>query len=160
MAFRNVSIIAYSEESTNLTMFTISILSNSRIEKIDAYVNINTLENNTEILITTNDFAILTQMEEVINNETNIIWNKGFNYFVLDKQNSTIKAYYINSSETIIDIKKIISSKEVETFKCQYINNTKKIKIVLQLNTILFFIFAINLNSILQLKVFLFLLEI
>lgn len=124
MAFRNVSIIAYSEESTNLTMFTISILSNSRIEKIDAYVNINTLENNTEILITTNDFAILTQMEEVINNETNIIWNKGFNYFVLDKQNSTIKAYYINSSETIIDIKKIISSKEVETFKCQYINNT------------------------------------
>lgn len=124
MAFRNVSIIAYSEESTNLSMFTIPILSNSRIEKIDAYVNINTLENNTEILITTKDFAILTQMEEVINNETNVIWNKGFNYFVLDKQNSTIKAYYIISSETIIDIKKIISSKEVETFKCQYINNT------------------------------------
>ena len=124
MTFRNVSIIAYSEESTNLTMFTIPILSNSRIEKIDAYVNINTLENNTEILITTNDFAILTQMEEVINNETNVIWNKGFNYFVLDKQNSIIKAYYIISSETIIDIKKIISSKEVETFKCQYINNT------------------------------------
>lgn len=124
IAFRNIPMTVYGEENINLTILTIPIISNSQINKIDAYVNMNTLENNTEIFITINDFAILTQMEEIINNETNTAWNKGFNYFVLDKQRAIIKAYYIISTDTIIDIKEIIVSKEIETFECQYINNT------------------------------------
>ena len=101
MTFRNVSIIAYSEESTNLTMFTIPILSNSRIEKIDAYVNINTLENNTEILITTNDFAILTQMEEVNKSKAIKILDKngldivGLVYDIeKERENISVDEYY------------------------------------------------------------------
>lgn len=123
IAFRNISMTVCGEENTNLMAVTIPIISNSQIDKIDAYVNMNTLENETQIFITTNDFSNLMQMEEILNNETNTVWNKGFNYFVLDKQKTILKVYYIIGSETIIDIKKVISSKEVETFKCQYINN-------------------------------------